>query len=119
MTPVPVPHDKQHTTRPQPHKQLLMGWIMGEMAATTMGGSNEGGGQQMMPHHQSETNDHSDDKQDNQGNEEAEDSNSNKVGKMDTSRKGEMAAHSANKNASKGGATSTANAARQDNQDRG
>jgi len=43
MTPAPAPHNKRHTTRPQPHKQLLMGWITGEMAAITMGGSNEEG----------------------------------------------------------------------------
>jgi len=75
---------------------------------------------------ESETNDHDNNKQDNQSNKEEEDGNGdegeyegNEVGKMDTSGKGEMAAHGANKNASKGGAMSTANVARQDDQDRG
>jgi len=43
----------------------------------------------------------------------------NEVGKTDMSGKGEMAAHGTDKNASKGGATSTVNVARQDDQDRG
>jgi hypothetical protein len=50
-TPAPAPHDGRHTTHPQPHEQLLMGWIMGGIAATMTGGSNEGGGRRTTPHH--------------------------------------------------------------------
>jgi hypothetical protein len=37
-------HTTDNTTCPHPHKQLLVRWIMGGMAAATMGGSNKGGG---------------------------------------------------------------------------
>jgi len=43
-----APGDGQHTTCPQPHKQLLAGWIMG---GTTTGSSSNGewwGGRMMM-----------------------------------------------------------------------
>jgi hypothetical protein len=51
MTPAPAPHNGRHTTCPQPHEQLLMGWIAGEMAAMMMGGSNKRGGGRTTPHH--------------------------------------------------------------------
>jgi hypothetical protein len=50
-TPAPAPHNGQHTTRPQPHKQLLVGWIVGGMAATMTGSSKKGGRRRTMPHH--------------------------------------------------------------------
>jgi len=50
-TPAPAPHDGRHTTHPQHHEQLLVGWILGGMAVTTTGSTNEGGGRRTTPHH--------------------------------------------------------------------
>src|ERR1700733_679504 len=45
MTPGPPMNThgaRQHTTRPQPHEQLLMGWIVGGIGPTRVRGEDEG-----------------------------------------------------------------------------